>query len=67
VLAGLSDTVPEPDEPPQATKSVENRHTQMTASVFCADRFRSETEAPERLPDFDEKVFMLGYSVSFAK
>ena len=66
-LAGSSDTDPEPDEPPQATSSAENRHTQMAARAVDADCVRRETEEPDRWLESDERVFILGYSVSFAK
>lgn len=48
VVAWLSDTDPEPDEPPQATRSVDNKQIQTIAIDVCVDRLDTKADALER-------------------
>lgn len=47
-VAWLSDTAPEPDEPPQATRSIDKKQIQTIAIDACVDRFDTKAEAIER-------------------
>ena len=67
VVVWLPDPASEPDEPPQATRSVDNKQIQTMAIDACVDRFDTKAEALERLQNFEERYFILEHTVNIVK
>jgi hypothetical protein len=59
VVTWLSDTAPEPDEPPRATRGVDMKQIHTIAMGACIDRFHTKAEALERLQNIEERYFIM--------
>jgi hypothetical protein len=68
VVSWLSETAPEPDDPPpQATRNVDNKKRQTILNDACGIRFRAKAEALEKQPACEEICFILGNTVDSLK
>jgi hypothetical protein len=59
-VAWLSDTVPEPEEPPpQATRDTDARQRQAIPADTCVNRFRMKTKILETQQTWKERAIIL--------
>lgn len=68
VVAWLSETAPEPDDPPpQATRNVDTRQRQTILTDACDNRFRAKAGILEKQQTCEERYFILEYTVDRIK